>query len=612
MLVQRVQRFRNSVVGRSVNTLTKSDQRKIVFVIVTQVFLSLLDLVGIALFGILGALAVNGVQAKSPGNRVSAVLEALNLENLGLREQAIIIGVSAAMFLICKTVISVFFVRKTIFFLGRRSAGLSAQLIAKVLAQPLVKIQSRSTQETLYTVTSGIESITLGIINTLVLLITDFSLLIILGIGLFVVDPTLAILTFLSFSSIGLILYRLLHVRAVKLGESQRDLSIQSDERILEVLNSYREIVVRDRRDFYVKKLGQLRFDLSNVNAERMFMPNISKYVIELSIVMAALLIAGFQLANHDASHAIAVLSVFMAASTRIAPAILRIQQGALSIKSNIGSATPTLDMIESLTTMQPVVQNATFLGQNLAMFRPELNLSHVTFCYPGNDKPAIEDVTLNVLPGQVVSIVGASGAGKSTLADLVLGILMPNSGQILLSGLDPGFSIKEWPGAVGYVPQDVMISNNTIRENIALGFSDEEISEDLIWNALQIAKLDDFVQKLPKGLETRIGDGGAKLSGGQRQRLGIARAMYTQPTLLLLDEATSALDGATEAAISESIHELKGNVTVIIVAHRLSTVKRSDVVYFLSEGKLLASGSFDEVRASVPAFDHQASIMGL
>jgi ABC-type multidrug transport system fused ATPase/permease subunit len=612
MPVQKVQQFKNSVVGRSVKTLTKSDQKKIVFVIVTQVFLSLLDLAGIALFGILGALAVNGVQAKSPGNRVSAVLEALHLENLGLREQAIVIGVSAALFLICKTVISVFFVRKTIFFLGRRSAGLSAQLIAKVLAQPLVKIQSRSTQETLYTVTSGIESITLGIINTLVLLITDFSLLIILGIGLFVVDPTLAILTFLSFSSIGLILFGLLHVRAVKLGEIQRDLSIQSDERILEVLNSYREIVVRDRRDFYVKKLGQLRFDLSNVNAERMFMPNISKYVIELSIVMAALLIAGFQLANHDASHAIAVLSVFMAASTRIAPAILRIQQGALSIKSNIGSATPTLDMIESLTTLQPVVQNATVLGQDLAMFRPELNLSHVTFCYPGNDKPAIEDVTLNVLPGQVVSIVGASGAGKSTLADLVLGILMPNSGQILLSGLDPGFSIKEWPGAVGYVPQDVMISNNTIRQNIALGFSDEEISEDLIWNALQIAKLDDFVQKLPKGLETRIGDGGAKLSGGQRQRLGIARAMYTQPTLLLLDEATSALDGATEAAISEAIHELKGNVTVIIVAHRLSTVKRSDVVYFLSEGKLLASGSFDEVRASVPAFDHQASIMGL
>ncbi len=612
MLSRNIQTFKKTIVGRSLKTLTKSDQKKIVFVVATQIFLSLLDLVGIALFGILGALAVNGVQAKSPGDRVTAVLTVLNLEDLGLREQAVLIAASAALCLICKTVVSVFFVRKTIFFLGRRSASLSAQLIAKVLSQPLVRVQSRSTQETLYTVTAGIESITLGIINTLVLLVTDFSLLLILGIGLFVVDPTLASLTFLSFSGIGVILFKLLHVRAVYLGEIQRDLSIQSHERILEVLNSYREIVVRDRRDFYIRKLGQLRFDLSTVNAERMFMPNISKYVIELSIVLGSLLIAGFQFASHDVSHAIAVLSVFMAASTRIAPAILRIQQGALSIKSNIGSAAPTLDMIESLKLMRPIEEKSQIPQGEYPTFRPEIKLSKVGFSYSGSDSPAIDDVSLHIFPGQVVSIVGASGAGKSTLADLILGILEPDNGQILLGDLNPTFSIKRWPGAVGYVPQDVMISNNTIRQNIALGYSDEEISDDQIWGALQIAKLDDFVQKLPRGLETRIGDGGAKLSGGQRQRLGIARALYTQPLLLVLDEATSALDGATEAAISEAIHGLKGNVTVVIVAHRLSTVRQSDAVYFLSNGRLLANGTFEEVRAAVPDFDHQASIMGL
>ena len=226
------QRLKNNIVYRSLATLTSVDRRKVILVVLIQIAFSLMDLIGVGLVGVLGALAVNGVQSKAPGNRVETFLQLVNLENSSLKVQAISIGVLAATFLISKTVFSVFFVRKTVFFLGRRSAELSSQLISKVLAQPLVGLQSRSMQETLYSVTSGVEAIGLGILNTTVLLVSDISLLLILGSGLIFIDAPLAISTFIIFSLIGVVLYRLLQVRATRLGTLQRQLSIQSYERI--------------------------------------------------------------------------------------------------------------------------------------------------------------------------------------------------------------------------------------------------------------------------------------------------------------------------------------------------------------------------------------------
>jgi ABC-type multidrug transport system fused ATPase/permease subunit len=564
----------------------------------------------VGLVGVLGALAVNGVQSKAPGDRVGSLLQLVNLENSSLKVQAITIGVLAATFLISKTVFSVIFVRKTVFFLSRRSAELSSQLVSKVLAQPLVGLQSRSMQETLYSVTSGVEAIGLGILNTTVLLVSDISLLLILGSGLIFVDAPLAISTFIIFSLIGVLLYRLLQVRATKLGALQRQLSIQSYERIFEVLNSYREITVRNRRSFYVGELSRLRFQLANVNAERMFMPNISKYVIELTVVIGFVFIAAIQFSLHDAAHAISVLSLFLAASTRISPAILRMQQGAISIKSNVGTAGPTLDLIDQLSETRPLKPVSDTLNMDYPDFHGGIQVKNISYRYPGNSSNAISALSISVIPGSIISFVGPSGAGKTTLVDILLGITEPDSGQVLIQDLHPIKAIEKWPGAIGYVPQDVMISNGTIAENVALGFPNPD--EEKIWEALRIARLDDFVRELPEGIATHVGDRGAKLSGGQRQRLGIARAMYTSPRLLVLDEATSSLDGNTEAEISEAVHNLRGEVTVIMIAHRLSTVKQSDVVHYISDGSLVASGTFAEVRAQIPEFERQAQLMAL
>jgi len=604
--------FSNSVIARSVRILSLSDRKKIIAVVAIQISFGLLDLAGVALVGILGALAITGVQARGPGDRVTIVLEFLRLDDNTLQSQATLIGLLAATLLISKTFFSVIFIRKTIFFLSRRSAAISANLTSRVLAQPLVKVQSRSMQQTLYAVSSGVNSITMNVLGTTVAIISDTSLLVILAAGLFIVDPIVALSTFIVFAAIAYILYRLMQVRAVRLGEEQRFLEIESSEKTLEVLNSYREIVVRNRRSFYSRELGRIRYKLADVIAERAFMPNISKYVIEITVVLGSLGIAALQFAVNDAARAFAVLAVFMAASTRISPAILRLQQGAVSIRSSVGSAGPTLDLIEELEELSPGSEKVDDLNFEHIGFTGEIKLENISLTYPTKKIPAIKEISLHINQGQVVSFVGPSGAGKTTIIDVILGVLKPDSGDVQIQGHTPASAIKRWPGAIGYVPQDVMISNGTIRQNVCLGFSASEIDEKDICQALEVAQLAEFVRELPEGLDTPVGDRGAKLSGGQRQRLGIARAMFTKPKLLVLDEATSSLDGTTEASISEAVHNLKGGVTIVMIAHRLSTVKESDVIYYLANGKLEMSGTFDELRRNIPEFDKQAQLMGM
>lgn len=604
--------FTNSIVARSFRILPASDRKKLFGVVIIQVFFGLLDLAGVALVGVLGALAVNGVQSRSPGNRVSEVLRLLNIDQLSLQEQATVIGLLAATLLISKTVLSVLFVRKTMFFLARRSASISSNLISRVLAQPLIRVQSISMQQTLYTVTSGVDAIVLGVLNSIVLVISDLSLLIILGIGLFLVDPGVALSTLFVFSCIAYILYRVLQVRAVRLGELDRLLTIESSEKTLEVLNSYREIVVRNRRNYYAREIGRIRFKLADVTAERGFMPNISKYVLEITVVIGSLAIAGVQFAINDAARAIAVLSVFTAASTRISPAVLRLQQTAVGVKSNIGAAVPTLNLIDEVENLGGASTQVDELDFVHSGFEANIKLEDVSLTYPNKEIPAVSSITLEIKSGQVVSFVGRSGAGKTTLIDIILGVLSPDHGCVKIHGKPPLDAIREWPGAIGYVPQDVMVSNCTIKENVCLGYSASQVPDEEIWRALQVAQLYDFVQSLPDKLSTHVGDRGAKLSGGQRQRLGIARAMFTKPKLLVLDEATSSLDGATEASITEAVNNLKGGVTIIIIAHRLSTVRESDVIHYMFNGQLNKSGTFEELKVAVPDFAKQAKLMGL
>ena len=605
-------RWKLSTIGRSVSVLSPGDQRKIVAVSVLQVCMGALDLLGVLVIGLLGALSVTGVQSSKPNSRLNSVLQFLHISNLTFQTQALILGIIAVVLLIGRTFLSIFFTRRILFFFSRRGAKISADLISRLLSQSLLIIQAKTTQEILYSVTRGVELITLQVLATSVVLISDISLLLIMGIGLFVVDPTTAISTSLVFAAIGFFLYRLMHVRADALGKMSSQLNVRSNEKIVEVFSSYRESLVRNRRDYYSREIGRLRFNLADTLAEINFMPYISKYVIETSVVLGALLIGTAQFLLQDATQAVATLAIFLAAGTRIAPAVLRLQQGSIQIRGCLGMASPTLDLIDALGN-SPLVENVKdTVDITHEGFDSGIQIDCASFKYPERNHLALTEVTLSIPAGSSVAIVGPSGAGKTTLIDILLGVLVPDEGSVLISGLPPQLAVAKWPGAVAYVPQDVLITAGSIRENVALGYPPESATDDLVMSALRVAHLEHFVAELPQRVDTQVGERGAKVSGGQRQRLGIARAMFTRPHLLVLDEATSSLDGETEANISQAIHALRGSTTVVMIAHRLSTVRNADLVVYLSKGKVIAKGTFSEVRNVVPDFDRQAKLMGL
>ena len=592
--------------------LPDKDLKKISLVIVLQIFMGLIDLLGVALIGVLGALAVSGVQSTAPGSKVEMLLRLLNLDGLVFQTQAAILGTAAAVILISRTLISVIFTRRTLFFLSRRGAILTTNLVSKLLSEPLIRIQQNTSQDLVFALTTGVNAITLGILGTGVILISDMSLLLVMGIGLFAVDPVIAFISATSFSGIAILIYKMMHGRAENLGKEESAVSIKSNEMIIEVLASYRESVVRNRRDYYVREISSLRWRNSTVLAELAFMPNISKYVIESTVVLGALAISAAQFIMQDAAQAIATLAVFLAAGTRIAPAILRVQQGALQIKSSFGAATPTLNLINLLKHSNPLPEVADSIEIMHQGFVPKIEITNVCLRYPGKTEYALKNVSINITPGSTVAIVGPSGGGKTSLVDVILGVIKPTSGEVMISHHEPLDAISIWPGAIGYVPQDVILVSGTIRQNVALGFPESEATDEMVSKSLELAKISEFISSQERGIDVQVGERGAKLSGGQRQRIGVARALFTNPKLLVLDEATSALDGETEAGITDSIQNLRGTTTVIMIAHRLSTIRDVDQVIYMEKGKVVCTGKFEEVRKLVPNFDSQANLMGL
>ncbi len=599
------------MVYRSIKVISKRDRYKVFAVVALQISFGLLDLLGVAVIGVLGALAVTGVGSGVKGNRVNAALEFLNISDQSFQFQVAALGIMATVLLVSRTIFSVIFTKRMLLFLSNRSAVISSDLVAKIFNQPILKLMEKTSQEIVYLITSGVNAITLGVIGVTVNLISDVSLLIILGVGLFVVNPTIAFSTLMVFSLIAAILYRISHKSAQELGEQNASLSVKSSEYLLEAFDTYRELFVRNRRGHYSTKVGDVRFKLSRISAELSFMPYVSKYVIETSMVIGALLISAIQFKLQDAVHAVATLSVFLAAGTRIVPAILRVQQGALSIKSSLGAAQPTLEYIDNLSTtpttsfspVAPQFVHPEFIG--------EVSLSNVSFTYPGKSETTISSINLRIKNGQMVAFVGPSGGGKSTIVDLILGILTPSEGNISISGLNPEMAIGRWPGAIGYVPQNVSIINGTVRSNIVLGFQNTLNYDDYVFRATEIARLDKVLDRFPLKLDTQVGENGSKMSGGERQRLGIARALFTQPQILVLDEATSSLDTETEFEIANSIADLKGTMTLIIVAHRLSTIREADLIFYVENGQITHKGSFDELRLLSSDFNNQARLSG-
>jgi ABC-type multidrug transport system fused ATPase/permease subunit len=592
--------FANSnftIFSKSLEALSQKDQKRVIATTLIQVFLNFLDLIGIAIIGLIGSLAVRGVQSEEPTERINSILRFLRLDGMSFQAQTSILGIFAVCLMVGKTLLSIYLSKKTIFFLSRRSAFLSASLISKMLSQSLLTIQKKSTQEHLYALTQGVSAMTIGVIGVTVLLIADMTLMTLIFVGLLFYDSVIALFTLLLFAVVGLLLYRLMHKRVHDLGEFEAKLNIKSSEKIIEVLSAYRESVVRNRRAFYAKEIGDIRLTLSNTLAELSLMPNISKYIVESTLLVASVIFCAIQFAFNDAVSAVSAIGVFVAASSRLAPAALRTQQGAIQIRRSIGAARATLSLIEALKDVKESTEEVNIPRFEHIGFSPNIEFRGVSFSYSQNLEKTINEISFNLFAGQIVAIVGASGAGKTTLVDLLLGVLKPDHGEIFISENAPFETVNKWEGAIAYVPQDVLIINGSVRENVMMGYPKSDKFDRHIWELLRVVGLEKLIRSKSEGLDYPVGDKGNSLSGGQRQRLGIARSLFTNPLILVLDESTSSLDGRTEQYIMKALQEFMKQGIIIIVAHRLGSIKNANHIMYLENGNLQDSGNYEELR---------------
>ena len=601
------------VILKAIAFTSRSDRKRLILITIITFLISLLDLAAVALAGVIGALAVRGIQDQNAGDRVQTLMGTLNLDQFELKTQILLLSVAALCLLISRSFLSYYFTRKIFVYMSSSANKVTEELLEKLLDCDVTMVQKRSVQENLYAITIGANNLMLGILGSVISISTDLVLFIILFIGMFIVDPWIAASALVVFASLALLLYKGLEKRASTLGRKFGRLNVAGNEKITELLSSFREITVRQSAAFYIKKIVENRQDLIYGMAQMRVMPLVSKYVLEIALLVLVVFITYIQFTFNDTSRAIGNLAVFMAASSRITPAVLRVQQNLLSMKNAIGSSQSTLSLISDLERLdaskQSVIPSFNLSSSHIV---PKISLNSVFFKYPGKDTWVLEDISIEIPANSFVGIVGRSGAGKSTLVDLILGLLSPDKGEILLSGMPPRQAVKQFPRQVAYVPQNVFMHKGTVLENVLAGISLGDVDKRWLDEIFDLTGLTEIIRQMPEGENTEVQDRGVSLSGGQKQRIGIARALVTKPALLILDEATSSLDAVSEDFISRAITKLQASTTVVVVAHRLSTIRLADSLVYLQDGKLVAQANFTKLRELVPDFDKQATLMGI
>lgn len=607
--------FLNSDYFSVVKLISYRDKIRLLTVSVIQIFLSFFDLIGVAFIGLVGSVSVAAISSTKVSGRTESVINFLGLQSLSSQYQVSVLGGMAAVLMVVKTFTSLYLNKRVLFYLSRRGAVITANLTANLFKRSYIDIKKQGSQNLIYSLTSGVNGITTGVLGSSVALIADISLLIILVAGLFFVNAFMTVVLLSSLSLVATIMYLFIRNKNKALAVLSAKYSIDASNKIFEAVGSYRELTLRGQRHYFAESIGKTRMLQADAGAQSSYLMNVNKYILEAAVILITLLISGIQFLLSNALRSVATLTLFFAAISRIAPAVFRMQQNLLSIKASLGMAKPTLDLIRSL---------------NLSIDRPKddrlhqivpsehlefsgfIKVSNLSFKYEGSSTYAVKNVNLDLSPGTQVAIVGPSGAGKSTLVDLLLGLHQPTSGSVVISGESAVDAIEKWPGAVSYVPQEIQLVAGSIIENILLGFANKDVNRKKASNAMQMAALGEYLNNNNEILNLNIGDEGGKLSGGQRQRIGIARALLTNPKILILDEATSSLDAQTEENISSTIGKLRGDSLVVVVAHRLATVRKADVVVYMQDGQILAKGTFEQVRELIPDFDTQAQLMGL
>ncbi len=588
--------------------LTAKERVQAIFLTIFMCIGAALELVGI---GVIPVFMSFIAQPQSPAQNpvVKYLYQTFNLHSH--QELITVVGIALIVVFILKSIFLIFLLYIQYEFAFNKMRSFGTNLYKTYLCSPYTFHLTRNSSELINYVNNETYHLFMNVMLPFMQLLTEFILITLLVICLITVEPFGTLGAVLLISVFSVTYYQLIKKKVGEVGEIRQFHVTKMVQWIDQGLSGIKEIKVRGKEKFFIQNFNYHITGYTQGNKMALTLGSVPRLSLETVAVIAivGLVIAGLSQGRSPGS-LLSGITLFAVAAFRLLPAVNRMITALTEIRYNISSLDTIYHDIRNLHE-QAQLNDGDRSSQNLDSDKISMRLSlkfrNVSFNYSQSEKSAISDLSLTIPKGQLVGIVGHSGAGKTTFIDLLLGLLSPTEGQILADGVDISTNLKSWRRNIGYIPQNIYLFDDTVRANIAFGYFPEQVDDRRVWKVLEAVQLKDFIAELPQQLDTSIGEAGVRLSGGQRQRIGIARALYHNPKLLIMDEATSALDNQTERAVTQAIERLSKDRTVIIVAHRLSTIQNCDAIYMMGQGRILCAGTYDELLANSSEFQKLA-----
>jgi ABC-type multidrug transport system fused ATPase/permease subunit len=571
--------------------LSRPTRVRLLFALTGSIITAGLDMLGVAAFIPLMQLLTGASPQDGPLGWVTSLLGG----DTDQRRLAIIIATAIVVIFSIKGTLTILFRWWQLGFLASQEIETSVQLLRGFMRSPFTIFRQRNTADMLRILGDAVGQTYGQVVVGVLGVVTELLTIVGLGLLLLVASPVPGAVVALYFACAALLLNRYTRPRAAKAGEDTLEYSRAAFKAALHCLGGMKEISIRHTGEAFLTEFRRDRVALATARRSFLFLGELPKYLLEIVFVLGVALMAAVSFSVQSTSEAVAGLAILVAAGTRTLPSLVRLMANLGGVR--YGMAGLTL-VIEELQTARDI-EKGKLDGPSRPLKAGDVEISNVRFRYPDGGVDVLDGISVHIPSGSSLAVVGSSGSGKTTLIDTLLGLHTPTSGAITVNGVNIHERLTDWQSSIGLVPQEVFLLDDTLAANVRFGVAPDVDDEQRVRSALIRAQLDSLVEELPEGIETMLGERGSRLSGGQRQRIGIARALYSQPALIVLDEATSALDNLTEKLISETIHSLHGDTTLVIVAHRLSTVRDCDQLIFLKNGVVESRGTFDQVYAA-------------
>ncbi len=498
-----------------------------------------------------------------------------------------------------KAVFMGFVVWRQMRFVFAVQAHLSQRLFAGYLRQPYIFHLQRNSAQLIQNLTTEVSAFTFNIMLPGLILLTEGFVVVGFAALLLVIEPlgALIVVSVLGIAAGGF--HHLTRQRVMRWGEARHRHEGLRVQHVQQGLGGAKDVKLLGRETEFLEQYRVHNEQTAHVGERQLTLQQLPRLWLEvLAVCGLVLLVLSMLSLGRPIDALLPTLGLFAAAAFRLMPSINRILNSAQSLRFGL----PVINTLHS--ELEHARNLLAPVCRPIEPFRESIAFCDVEFAYPGSAKAALQKISLTIQRGECVGFIGTSGAGKSTLVDIVLGLLAPNNGTVRVDGKDIRGSLRNWQDQLGYVPQSIYLTDDTLLRNVAFGLAAAQIDSEAVWRALDAAQLADFVRSLPEGLQTTVGERGIRLSGGQRQRIGIARALYHDPAVLVLDEATSSLDPSTEHGVMEAVRQLAGSKTIIVVAHRLSTVEYCTRLFRLERGRIADHGSYESVTGAASRLD--------